>query len=297
MRKKILITGLGYISTELCKLYPSSDYEVTVIDNQIFPDRIFFCAQQGIKFIKRDIFDLKDLLQDVDTLIHTSGITLVPQRLEDENEEISEAIYNIGTLGTREIIKNINPKAKLVFLSSHVLYEGNINLTNINEEVEPKPILSYPKSKYQSELDLYNSDLDFVVLRLGSVYGYNQAIRYRIVTNLFPLKTALGEKITVTGSNVLKPIVGVSDVAECIKFLGESNYSGETYHVISDHRTVKELAEICKEFVPNINIDYSNDKLGSSYSLDNGKVLSTGFKFKQNIRTEIFDMIQRFSYK
>lgn len=296
MRKKVLITGLGYISFDLCSILNPQEYNVTVIDNKYFPDRIAACAQQGIKFIKRDLFDIKDLVQDVDIVVHTAGLTLIPQRIQDETEQIRNEIHRVGTLATRELIKNVNPKAKVLFLSSHVCHENLENVQNVTEDIEPFPTLAYPKSKRDSEIDLFNSDLDFIILRLGSVFGYNDAIRWRIVTNLFPLKAALGENITVMGAKVVKPIVSVLDVANCIKFFIESNYSRQIYNCVSDHRTIEELALICKKFVPNLEIEYSNQEvLNNGYTLSNAKILETGFTFQQNIETEIGRMIKIWS--
>lgn len=291
MPKKVLCTGLGYIGFQVCKEFLGKDYQVTVIDNQIFPDRIKWCQKYGIKFYKRDLFELRDLLQDVEILIHTAGITLVPNRIEDDNPEINSQIHKVGTLGTREIIKNTNPKTKLIFLSTHVLYE-NLQGQNddITESVEPCPLLAYSTSKFASENDLYCSNSDFVILRLGSVFGYNKAIRWKIVTNLFPLKAALGEKIKVMGAKVPKPVVGISDVAKVIKFLAESNYSREIFHILSEHKTIGEMAEICRKFAPNLEIEYSNEIMSQGYTLSNNKILNTGFKFTQSLEEEMLKM-------
>lgn len=296
MRKKVLITGLGYISFDLCSILNSQEYDITVIDNQYFPDRIAACARKGIKFIKRDIFDIEDLLKDAEIVVHSAGLTLVPQKISDESPQIRSEIHRVGTLATRDLIKNVNPKAKVIFLSSHVCYENLENVQDVTEDIEPFPTLAYPKSKRDSEIDLFNSDLDFIVLRLGSVFGYNNAIRWRIVTNLFPLKAALGEKITVMGAKVVKPIAGVFDVANCIKFFFKSKLSREIYHICSEHKTVEELALICKKFAPNLEIEYSNQEvLNNGYTLSNQKILDTGFTFQQDIETEIGKMVKLWS--
>ena len=62
MLKKIVITGaLGYIGTEICKLYSgfSWKYEVTAIDNRFISERVNELKRRKIKFVQADIFRLK----------------------------------------------------------------------------------------------------------------------------------------------------------------------------------------------------------------------------------------------
>ena len=53
MRKKIIITGLGYIGTELCKIYSgvSWHHEILVIDN-----RFIFRKSESIKKLEYGIY-------------------------------------------------------------------------------------------------------------------------------------------------------------------------------------------------------------------------------------------------
>ena len=79
--KKIIITGgLGYIGTELSKLYSgfSWKYEVIVIDNRFISERVNELKRRKIKFIQADILNIKEirtLLSDADTVHHLAGIT------------------------------------------------------------------------------------------------------------------------------------------------------------------------------------------------------------------------------
>ena len=59
MKKKIVITGgLGYIGTELCKLYSgvSWHHEIIVIDNRFFSERVNQIRNWNMKFIQGDIY-------------------------------------------------------------------------------------------------------------------------------------------------------------------------------------------------------------------------------------------------
>ena len=60
MKKKIIITGgLGYIGTELCKLYSgvSWHHNIYVIDNRFISERVNQLRNWNIEFIHGDILD------------------------------------------------------------------------------------------------------------------------------------------------------------------------------------------------------------------------------------------------
>ena len=53
MKKNIIITGgLGYIGTELCKIYSGESWNnnITVIDNNFFSERVNQLSNWNIKF-------------------------------------------------------------------------------------------------------------------------------------------------------------------------------------------------------------------------------------------------------
>ena len=81
-------------------------------------------------------------------------------------------IRSVGVEGTKNIIELSPDDCKIIFPSTHVIYEGlqKVKL-NISETLNPKPVLEYSKGKCESENDLIKSDKNFVILRLGSVYG------------------------------------------------------------------------------------------------------------------------------
>ena len=62
MIKKIIITGgLGYIGTELCKIYSgvSWHHKITVIDNRFISERVNQIRNWNMEFIQGDILDKK----------------------------------------------------------------------------------------------------------------------------------------------------------------------------------------------------------------------------------------------
>ena len=93
MRKKIVITGgVGYIGTELCKIYSgvSRHNKIIVLDNRFISERVNQLRDWGIEFIHGDILDydlMKEILNDADVVHHLAGITDVARTLGESNEE------------------------------------------------------------------------------------------------------------------------------------------------------------------------------------------------------------------
>ena len=128
--KKIIITGgLGYIGTELCKIYSgvSWHHEISVIDNRFISERVNQLRNWNINFIHGDILD-KDLInnhfKDADVVHHLAGITTVPRTKSEASELQDKKIIEVGQIGTQNILNAISEKCKIIFPSTHVVFEG-----------------------------------------------------------------------------------------------------------------------------------------------------------------------------
>lgn len=299
MSKTIVILGaLGYVGSELCRNYANSKHNIVAVDSSFIPDRIALLIKNNIKFYQRDIFNCRDILEKADICYNLISLTDVPQVASQETPEKTELIFQIGVYGNREVMENTPSQCRFIFLSTHVLFEGvKSNNLNIDETRKPCPLLSYGTSKEISEMDLKDSDKNYIIVRLGSVYGL-PALRWKILPNLFSKMTAVDGKIKIFGGNCLKPLVGIQDVARCLKFLAHSKYNRETFHLVNENLKVSEIARICQKYNPNLQIEEVDDKIVSNgYSLSNSKLLKTGFKFKQNVKNEIKKMIKMWSNK
>ena len=157
MIKKIIITGgLGYIGTELCKIYSgvSWHHKITVIDNRFISARVNQIRNWNMEFIHGDILD-KELVnkyfKDADIVHHLAGITQVPRTKSESTLNQDEKIKLVGEKGTQNILDSISDKCKIIFPSTHVVYEGIEKVKNdIKEDEETKPVLSYSCLLYTS---------------------------------------------------------------------------------------------------------------------------------------------------
>lgn len=295
---KILITGgLGYLGRAVCELLKNSDYEITVVDNNNnAPDKFAWCVKNKIQVLIRDIFEIGDLIKNHDVIIHGAGLTdVVPKTKESSNPTIDAEIHRVGTAGSREIFKYLSNNQKLIFYSTHVIFEDiSPGVLNINENSKPAPLLAYATSKRQTELDLLDSNLDFTVLRLASVYGYNNCIRHRILPNWFSYLAGQGKNLGVFGAGTnVKPLVCCDDVARAAIFSVENNLKQEIVHVTNENLSVLEIAELCQKFNPSISINHTNDPIiNDGYNFYGDKLLKYGFTYESNITDEIENMVR-----
>jgi nucleoside-diphosphate-sugar epimerase len=306
MKKKIVITGgLGYIGTELCKIYSgvSWDSNIVVIDNKFISERVNQLRNWNIDFIHGDILDV-DLINEhcknADIVHHLAGITDVPRVKSETNTEKDNKIQLVGEKGTQNILNAISDKCKIIFPSTHVVFEGIEKIkNNILENENLKPELSYAKSKATNEKQLINSGKNYIILRLGSVYGYSlDNARIDIMPNLFSkIASQNGTLKLFSGGKQVKSLVPLIDVARCFKFMEErEDLISEIYNLTKDTVTVKEVANICKKNNSKIILKETNDEIPNlGFSLSNKKILKTGFKFLYNLDESIKEMIQKWS--
>ena len=191
--KKIVITGgLGYIGTELCKIYSGHSWndKITVIDNRFISERVNQIRNWNMDFVQGDILDkelIKKHCSDADIIHHLAGITDVPRVKSQSNADHDKKIIEVAQEGTQNILDVMKDDCKIVMPSTHVVYEGLETVKNdILENEETAPILSYGKSKDYNEKQLKESGKNFIILRLGSVYGYStDTARIDIMANFF----------------------------------------------------------------------------------------------------------------
>ena len=211
-----------------------------------------------------------------------------------------DLINKVAVEGTQNILDAISNNCKIIMPSSHVVYEGLETIKkDINENEKTSPVLSYGKSKAINEDQLKKSGKNYIILRLGSVYGYStDTARIDIMANFFA-KTASqnGTLRLFAGGKQIKSLVPLIDVARCFKFMEEKkDINKELFNLTKDTVTVKKVAEICKKYNPKINLRETNDEIPNlGFSLSNKKILKTGFRFLYALNESMKEMIEKWS--
>jgi nucleoside-diphosphate-sugar epimerase len=303
--KKIVITGgLGYLGTELCRLYSGVSWKnrIVVIDNRFFSERVNELRNWNIDFIQGSILDKKfisEFLKDADVVHHLAGITDVAYLKDNVDPIKDKAISEVAIVGTQNILDSIKKDCRLIFPSTHVVFEGLKEVKKNIIETDPLyPELTYSLAKVQNELDIIKKCKNYIILRLASVYGYStDTTRLSIVPNLFSKITSQNGIIEMHAKGAqLKSLVPLIDVVRCFKFMEETNITNEIFHLSKDSLTIKDIAHICKNINPNVSIVESNKPVPNlGYTISNKKLLNTGFKFVYGIEKSIKEMIEKWS--
>jgi nucleoside-diphosphate-sugar epimerase/SAM-dependent methyltransferase/quercetin dioxygenase-like cupin family protein len=305
MKKKIIITGgLGYIGTELCRLYSGVSWyhKIIVLDRRFLSERVHELKNWNIEFFQGTILDkkfIKNILKDADVVHHLAGITDVAYVLNDINEKRDKEINEVAIKGTQNIIESIGERCKLIFPSTHVIFDGlNKVKKNLDERDSPCPILEYSKSKLANEKQIINQVKNYIILRLASVYGYSaDSMRLSIVPNLFSKISSQNGTIKLfSNGNQLKSLVPLLDVVRCFKFMEENKFKNQIYNLAKDNLKIKNISYICKKINPKVTIIKTNDKIPNlGYTLSNKKLLTTGFKFLYRLEESIEEMIRKWT--
>jgi len=163
-KARILITGAnGYIGSNLCNYFEKNNYDVF---------SFALTNKREDKLFNVDITNRKDVLNKIkkigpDIIIHTAGISSLAKCEEDKN--LARMVNIEGTSNIIYSIKKINPKIKLIFLSSDYVFAGNRG--NYKENDKRNPRTFYGKTKLASEDDILKNLKNYIICRTAAIYG------------------------------------------------------------------------------------------------------------------------------
>jgi len=287
MKNKILITGgAGFIGNELIRLFRNKK-DIVVVDKKKNKKIISRFKELNIKYIQGDLTNKKfsrKIYKHAKIIFHLAGNVKVPSTDVNLDLKKEKKIYNEAIIIMKNLISFSQKKARIVFPSTHLVFENcKKNKSHFNEKSKPLPNLAYSKSKYDCEKILQRNKIDYVILRLGSVYGKtNDKKRMFNLPNLFALRAKNGLNLKLFSGGVqIKGIISVKDVARAMFFFKKKNYSKQIYNLVSEHHTVKKIGLICKKYNKKINLLLTKHKIPyEGYYMNCSKIKKTGFYFK-----------------
>lgn len=232
---KVLVTGaLGYLGSVMLNKLIAKGFEVRVLDAVVYGN--FLSSNANLELIKGDIRDQETIVEatkNVDAVIHLAGI------IGDAAVKLdTELTVDVNYQATRKLAELCSKKdIRLVFSSTCSVYGARPN-EMISEKSPIAPLSLYAMSKWLSEESIQRRCRNFVIFRLGTLFGLSPRMRFDLVINRFIAQAIQEGKITVYGGKQRRPFVHVQDISDIfIKSLtsdtnGIFNIGGRNYRIL-----------------------------------------------------------------
>ena len=262
--KNVLITGgAGYIGNLLVDLAPEN-WKITVLDNCIMGN-IQSHFQKNVIFVKDDIRNvniIEDLINKSDVIIHLAGI--VGEASFKKNQKAAWEINEDATEKIVDLIKKYNKK--LVFMSTCSVYGFNTEICT--EKTEPNPVDDYSRSKIKSEQYIQKNLENYVIFRLGTVYGWSPRMRFDIIINRIIEKMMWNESIEIFGGSQWRPFIHVKDAGNALILATDELVKNEIINLVGENH---QLLDVAKQITNDLKI-ISEKQDNRSYHVNNEKI-------------------------
>jgi nucleoside-diphosphate-sugar epimerase len=270
--KVLVLGGAGFIGSVLCPYLRERGDEVTVVDAFLFEERTDTSLPYAL--IRGDIRNAGALLpavDEADAVVNLAAVSndpasdLAPELAWETNYKANELISQLCQA----------TKKRVVHASSCSVYgfsDGDI----FDEESQLDPVTLYAQTKMLSEQCYLHKEVDAVIFRLATVYGYSPKPRFDLVVNTMIGSGFFNGKVMVKGGNQWRPIVHVKDVARAIYMaLHAESLGHKIYNVGSNEQNyqVGTLGALVAQSLPNAELIHEKDGRDKrSYRVDFGLI-------------------------
>jgi nucleoside-diphosphate-sugar epimerase len=302
---KLVITGaLGhigsYVARDLAVRFPGM--EIVLIDNmmtQRYPSLFNLPPTARYKFLDWDVtkVDLRPALEGAHAVIHLAAITDAAGSF-GKAAEVEANNFN-ATAKVAEACAETG--ARLIALSSTSVYGTQAAVVSEDcSEDELKPQSPYAETKLKEErlvIEMAASNrLRGVSCRFGTIFGASPGMRFHTAVNKFCWQSVMQQPLSVwrTAFEQKRPYLDLVDAARAIAFIIEKDlFDGRIYNVLTRNATVKDIVEAIHTFVPDLKVDFVDNKIMNqlSYEVSRERFTSQGFQFAGDLRRGIGETI------
>jgi nucleoside-diphosphate-sugar epimerase len=299
--KKILITGGGgyigsMVTTELVKL----GHKVTVIDLLKYDkgslDHLYF--EKNFTFINENVKKinlLKKHIKKNEFIIPLAALVGAPLCEENKKEAVS-----INFQSVKNILKNLNIKNKLIYLTTNSGYGIGEKNKFCNEESPLRPISLYGKTKCDAENEVMKHK-NTISFRLATVFGASFRMRSDLLVNNFVQKAVNKNLLDVYEPQFRRNFIHIRDVVRALIF-SINNFNKLKSNVFnlglsSANITKLDLAKKIKKNLKTLKIKvvkYKKDPDKRDYFVSNLKIEKKGFKANISLDQGIDELVNVF---
>jgi UDP-glucose 4-epimerase len=302
---RLLVTGaMGHIGShvvrDLACQFPTA--EIVMIDNlatQRFSSLFDLPATGRYRFIEADVTstEMGALLQGVHAVIHLAAITDAAASFGREQEV--EANNYVATTNVARACAETG--TRFIGVSSTSVY--GTQSTVVSEECSPddlNPQSPYAQTKLKEE-ELITQlctarGLKGIVFRFGTIFGASPGMRFHTAVNKFCWQAVMGEALTVwsTAYDQKRPYLDLCDAARAIAFvIRQDLFDGRIYNVLTQNTTVRQIVDVIREFVPELQIRFVDNQIMNqlSYEVSRDRLAAQGFTFVGDLRRGVAETI------
>ena len=285
--KSVLITGgAGYIGSHLIKIFLENGYNVTILDNFTYGELGIsnFKKHKNFKVINGDIANIRDVSSAVkgcDIVVALAAIVGDPACGLDAEETL-----NLNYESTKILVEacNFYGVSRFVFASSCSVYGAGGE--SIHDENSPtNPVSLYARTRIFSEnfiLENCHEDTTPVILRLSTVFGYSDRMRYDLVVNTLTANGVINKSINVFGGNQWRPFIHCKDAAlafySAATFEESSKLNKQIFNVGSENLnyTINQVADIVADEISDVSLNIDDQIIDArDYKVSFEKIKST----------------------
>lgn len=163
--KKLLVTGgSGILGSNLA--YLTSPYYQVVAQYYNNPINIDNCQNVKLSLLSKKEIENYILKELPEIVVHTAALTS-----PDYCEEHKEEAYLVNVEATKAIALACQRiEAKLIFLSTDLVFDGHKGL--YREEDEVGPLSYYARTKVWAEENILSLNLNYTIIRTAILYGF-----------------------------------------------------------------------------------------------------------------------------
>jgi nucleoside-diphosphate-sugar epimerase len=301
---RVVITGaLGYVGSRLIRelAVASPGTEIVMVDNlatERYASMYNLPEACRYEFVEGDVLtaDLLAIFAGADAVVHLAALT------NGARTDLQQQMERVNVVGTERVARACAALGiGLLFPSTTSVYgvpHGVVTEDCPKEELKPQS--PYAAWKLQSEEWLTwlarQEGLQFVVFRMGTIFGPSVGMRFHTAVNQFCWRAVAGQPIEVwqTASHQFRPYLDLSDAVRAMMFvMRRRQFDARVYNVLTLNATVAHVVEVLSAIIPDLQISYVDSPLMNrlSYCVDNSRFSQLGFECSGSLERGIGDTV------